>query len=37
VTASRNSTTVLERAEVADLFDFIVDGAMAQAEGLPGR
>ena len=37
VTASRNSTTVLERAEVADLFDFIVDGAMAQAEGLPGK
>lgn len=37
VTASRNSAMVLEQAGVAELFDFIVDGALAKAEGLPGK
>ncbi|NHU85275.1 beta-phosphoglucomutase family hydrolase [Kocuria sp. JC486] len=37
VTASRNSATVLARAELGDLFDHIVDGATAAELGLPGK
>lgn len=37
VTASRNASSVLEQAEAQDLFDVIVDGSTAHAEGLPGK
>lgn len=37
VTASRNSRSVLEAAELGDLFEVIVDGAYALEHGIPGK
>lgn len=37
VSSSRNATTVLEAAGLRERFDVVVDGLVAEAEGLPGK
>jgi alpha,alpha-trehalase len=37
VTSSRNCTTILEVANLSDLFDVQIDGVVAAAEGIPGK
>lgn len=37
VTASRNSTSVLEAAGLGDLFDLVIDGTYALENGVPGK
>lgn len=37
VTASRNAGELLQAAQIADLFDVVVDGTTAATLGLPGK